>query len=166
VKAGDINQTSKPTMKVALQIQVFAVAACFVISCAPKSSDAQFVKQKVPVEIQSDKPVTVEIDPLSGSDRNEVGIRCSPEVWNVLNSRTKQVEVRLKSSSVTGVEITNVSPSAGAMWPIKAFYHLFTIYGPRGSKATVEITFPNAPAGMTAAEILVLKTPEDTEAPF
>jgi hypothetical protein len=42
---------------------------------------------------------------------------------------------------------------------------LFYIGGNRGAKASVEITFPNAPSGLTHAEIIVGKTPADTCAP-
>jgi hypothetical protein len=149
-------------MKMAWQLAVVSVLVCIVSSCAPQPSSERFVRQKIPIEIQSGKPVTVEIHSLSGNGENDVGIRCSPDVWNALTNGTKSITVRLKSSDKKGTQIGGISPGSGRRWPIESFHYLFYIGGEYHAKASVEITFPNAPAEATRAEIIVDKTPADT----
>lgn len=149
-------------MKMAWQFAVVSVLACLFSSCASQSPDEQFVHQKIPIEIQNGKVVTIEIHALSGNGENDVGIRCSPDVWNALTNGTKSITVRLKSSDKKGTQIGGVSPGSGRRWPIESFHYLFYIGGEYHAKASVEITFPNAPAEATRAEIIVDNTPADT----
>ena len=138
---------------------------CIVSSCASQPPGEGYVRQKIPIEIQSGKPVTIEISSLSGNGENDVGIRCSPEVWNALTNGTETITVRLKSSNKKGTEIYGVYPSrgpSGFLYLIKDVHHLFTIRGQYRATALAEITFPNTPAGITHAEIIVCKTPSDT----
>jgi hypothetical protein len=149
-------------MNTTWQLAAVFVLACIVSSCASQPPGERFVRQKIPVEIQSGKPVTIEIRSLSGNGENHVGIRCSPEVWNTLTNSTKSLTVRLISSNKKGTNIGGISPGSGRRWPIESFHYLFYISGEYHAKASVEITFPNAPAGVTRAEIIVCKTPADT----
>jgi hypothetical protein len=151
-------------MKMAWQLAAVSVLACVITSCASQPPGEGYVHQKIPIEIQSGKAVTVEIH-LSYSGVNDVGIRCSPEVWNALTNGTQAITVRLKSSNKKGTDIYGVHPGgggAGFLHLISDVHFLFEIYGGNYAKASVEITFPNAPPGVTHAEIIVGKTPEDT----
>ena len=145
-------------MKIAWQIA--ALTAMLSLGCKAEA-DARFIRQQTPIEIQSGKPITIDIRSLSGNGWNEVGIRCTPDTWQVLGSKNK-VTVRLISSNQEGTEIINVSPGSHKLWPVESFYYLFSIGGEYRATASVEITFKNAPEGVTHAEIIVLKTPSDT----
>jgi hypothetical protein len=151
-------------MQTAWQLAVVIALVSVFASCASMTPDEQYVRQKIPIEIQSGKAVTVEIH-LSYSGVNDVGIRCSPEVWNALTNGTQAITVRLKSSNKKGTDIYGVHPGgggAGFLHLISDVHYLFEIYGGNYAKASVEITFPNTPPGVTHAEIIVGKTPEDT----
>lgn len=152
-------------MKKGLQFTAVAVLACIFSSCASQLSGERFVSQKIPIEIQSGKAVTIEIHALSGNGPNDVGIRCSPEVWNALTNSTKTITVRLISSDKKSARIYGVHPggtAAGFLYLIPDVHYLFEIDGEYHAKASVEITFPNAPTEPTRAEIIVCKTPADT----
>lgn len=128
--------------------------------------DVQFVRQKIPVEIQSGKPLTIEILSLSGNGVNDVGIRCSPEVWSALTNGTKTIDVQLKSSNKPNTIIGGVnlgSSGTAFLGYIPNVHYLFSIIGEHRAKVTLEITFPNAPEETTGAEIMVGKTPIDTK---
>jgi hypothetical protein len=152
-------------MKTAWQLAAVCVLACICSSCASEPPDVQFVRQRIPVEIQRGKSLTIEIHSLSGNGVNDVGIRCSPEVWNALTNSTKAIEVRLKSSNKPSTQIGGVNPGSSGtafLGYIPNVHYLFYISGEYRAKASVEIAFPNAPAGVTPAEIIVCKTPADT----
>jgi hypothetical protein len=145
-------------------VVVFALA-CIFLSCTPKPPGEQFVRQRIPIEIQSGKIVTVEIHDLSGNGWNDIGIQCSPETWSALTNGIKSITVRLKSSDKNKTEINNVNPGSGDPYflgYVPNVHYLFLIGGEYDANATVEITFPNAPAEVTHAEIIVGKTPADT----
>lgn len=149
----------------AWQLAAVSVLACIFTSCASQPPGEQFVRQKIPIEIQRGKTVTIEIHSLSGNGWNDVGIRCSPEVWNVLTNSTKTISVRLKSSNKPDTKVGGIDPSSGGtafLGYIPNVHYLFYIGGRYRAKASVEITFPNAPAEATSAEIIVCKTPADT----
>jgi hypothetical protein len=146
-------------MKIAWQIAALSVMLS--LGCK-ELGDARFIRQQIPIEIQSGKPVTIEIRSLSGNGWNEVGIRCTPDVWQKLDAKNN-FAVRLISSDEKGTEVSYVSPSDDyKLWPVESFYYLFSIDGKYRADASVEITFKSAPEGVTHAEILVLKTPSDT----
>src|SRR6267378_8686529 len=86
----------KTNKKMVWQLAASSVLACILLSCAGISRDS-FVLQKIPIEIQSGKPVRIEIHSLSGNGVNSVGIRCSQEAWNSLTNGTKSIAVRLIS---------------------------------------------------------------------
>lgn len=138
--------------------------ACFSSSCASRPpSEGFFVRQRIPIEIQSGKPVTIQIRVRSPGGQSEVGIRCSPEVWNALTNAPTGIIVQLLSSNAKRARIDRIPPGYGPYNPIKSFYDLFYLNGmyrlfPR---ATVQITFPNVPPGVTPAEILVCRMPTD-----
>jgi hypothetical protein len=152
-------------MRTAWQLTVVSVLACVITSCASQPPGEGYVRQKIPIEIQSGNAVTIEISSLSGNGVNDIGIRCSPEVWNALTNGTKSITVRLKSSNKPDTNIGGVDPSSGGtafLGYIPNVHYLFYIGGRYRTKASVEITFANAPAGVTPAEIIVCKTPSDT----
>jgi hypothetical protein len=151
-------------MRVVLQFFTASFLMCIFSSCGPQPSGEQYVRQKIPIEIQSGKTVSIEFN-LSGNGPNDVGIRCKPEVWNVLTNGAKTIIVRLKSSDNKNTEVSAVNPggnAAGFLYLIPDVHYLFEIAGEYHAKASVEITFPNAPSGVTPAEIIVCKTPADT----
>lgn len=141
---------------------MLSVPACISLSSASQPPDVQFVREKIPVQIQRGKPLTIEIDPLSGNGANHVGIRSPPGVWNALTNGTNMISVQLKSSNKPNTNIGEISPGGGRLWSIESFHYLFYIGGEYHAKASVEITFSNAPEGITSAEIIVCKTPADT----
>jgi hypothetical protein len=148
-------------------------AACIGFIAACQQQPAQppgeaYIHQSVPIEIEGGKAVVVEIW-LSGNAPNDVGIRCSPETWQALTNSANGIAVALKSSSKTGTQIYGADVRFGGgyfLGYVTNVHYLFEISGERHAKASVIITFPTAPPGVTHAEIIVGKTPEDTEAPF
>jgi hypothetical protein len=145
-------------------------ACCIFGSCSRMASDQPAdvryaARQIIPITIEAGKPIAIDIESLSGNTANSVGIRCSDEIWCVLAKETDKIAVHLKSSNRNGTEIGGVSPDGSNPWHIESFHYLFHIYGMRGAKATVEVTFPNAPPGTTRAQVIVCKTPIDTK-PF
>ena len=115
------------------------------------------MRQKIPIEIQVGKPATIEIRSFGGGRENRVAIRCSPEVWNTLTNGTKTIAVQLVSSN----KATQISGNVLGSGPIESLHYLFSIWGDYQARASVQITFPNAPAGITHAEIFVCRTPRD-----
>jgi hypothetical protein len=153
-------------MKAAWRLSAVSVLVCVFSSCGPQPPDVQFVLQKIPVEIQRGKPLTIEIHSLSGNGVNCVGIRCSPEVWSMLTNSPQSIEVRLKSSNEPRTQIGGVDPSShatGFLEYLTNVHYLFYVQGEHRAKASVEIIFPNAPEETTSAEIIVGKTPIDTK---
>lgn len=149
------------------QLAMVFVVVCFVSSCGPRDSSERFVLQKIPITIQNGKSVSVDVYSLSGNGPNDVGIRCLPEVWNVLTNSREIIQVRLKSSGRQSTRIYSVAPGgagAGFIGYIPNVYYLFEIAGERNVKASIEIVFPHALAEAVHAEIIVCKTPADTEA--
>jgi hypothetical protein len=147
-------------MKLAAQLIIVGVSIWALSSCM--SPDAQYIAQTIPVKIQGTEPVTVEIRSLSGGSPNEVGIRCGPDVWNLIMADKSGFSVRLVSTDKEGTNISDVSPGGGMLWPVVRGYHLFHIGGRRGARATVQIKFPATLRGITNAEVIVMKTPADT----
>ena len=124
------------------------------------------MRQKIPVELQGRKPLTVEISSLSGNGGNDIGILCSPETWNSLTNGSGSLVVRLMSSNRAHTEIGGIdlrSEATGFLGYIPNVHYLFWIMGETHAKATVEITFPNGPEKSTSADIIVGKTPIDTK---
>jgi hypothetical protein len=152
-------------MKMTCQLFALIVLFCLAASCASTTPEQYAVRQKIPIEIQADKPVTIEIHSLSGNGANEVGIRCPYEVWNVLTNSSKKITVRLKSSNKPDTQVGGVNPGSGSPYflgYVPNVHYLFYIGGQFHAKAPVEIIFPNVPPGVTHAEILIGKTPADT----
>jgi len=152
-------------MKPAWQLTLTSVLAFVITSCITQPPGEGYVREKIPVEIESGKPVKIEISSLSGNGVNDIGIQCSPEVWNELTNGTKAITIRLKSSNKADTNIGGVDPGSGGtsfLGYIQNVHYLFYIGGRYRAKASVEITFANAPAGVTPAVIIVCKTPADT----
>ena len=134
-------------------------------SCGPKQKGEQYVRQRIPIQFQRGKLVTIEISSLSGNGVNDVGIRCSSDVWNMMTNSPKKIEVRLKSSSKQNTKISGVDPASSGtafLGYVQDVHYLFYVSGEYHAKASVEIIFPNVPEGTTNAEIIVCKTPADT----
>jgi hypothetical protein len=143
---------------------VFALVSIF-SSCASQTPEEHFVRQKIPIEIQGGKIVTIEIHHLSGNGWNDIGIRCSPEAWNALTNGTKSFMVQLKSSNKKTTKIDGVNPGSGDPYflgYVPNVHYLFLVGGEYHANATVEIAFPNAPAKIIHADIIIGKTPADT----
>jgi hypothetical protein len=138
---------------------------CFCSSCATSPpGESALVLQRIPIEIQSGKPITVEIRVRSSGGQSEVGIRCPPEVWKTLTNGNSGIKVRLLSSNTNRAKIATIPIGYDSYNRIKSMHDLFYLNGmyrlfPR---VTVEITFPAAPAGTTHAEILVCRMATDS----
>src|SRR5947209_8195022 len=100
-------------MRYAVQTAVVFAIICGFAACHRMSPEEQFVRQKIPVEIQNGRTVTVEIPSLSGNGNNDVGIRCSPQLWNLLTNSTKELAVQLKDSSKPDTSIDAVKLGGG-----------------------------------------------------
>jgi hypothetical protein len=151
-------------MKRHLQLGIVLVAGGVVSSCASRAAgESSFIREAIPIEIQHGKPVTIEIHTRSPGGKSEVGIRCSPEVWNTLTNGTEAISIELVSSNKKNVQVFKIHSGYDAACPVKSFYDLCYLYGMNHQfpKATVRIHFPNAPAGITRAEILVCRTSAD-----
>src|SRR5215468_11637313 len=90
------------------------IFAILVLICAfpacRKTPEEQFVRQSIPVQIQNGRTLTFEIKSLSGNGANDVGIRCSPELWKMLTNSTKEISVRLQASSEPDTRFDWVKP--------------------------------------------------------
>ena len=148
-------------MRIALRIGLIFVVTCLFPLCEA-SGEMRYIRQQIPIEIRSGTPIAIKFRSLSGNGWNEVGVRCSPAVWQSLASDKSGVAVHLISSNKEGTKIIDVSPDEHKLWPVESFHYLFSIGGKYGATASVEITFQNAPPGITHADIVVLKTPSDT----
>jgi hypothetical protein len=148
-------------MKLAWKAIVVSAVVCLFSWCMA-SDDARYIRQRSSIEIQEGKPVTVYIRSLSGNGWNEVGIRCSPDVCTKLLEGKDKITARVVSSNKNGTKIIDVSPDDHKLWPVDSFHYLFSIGGEYRANASVEISFPNSPEGVTHAELIVLKTPSDT----
>src|SRR5215469_8083643 len=151
-------------MKAALQLMAVCVTVAILSSCGTQQPGEQFVRQRIPVEIQKAQPIVVGIHSL-GVGANDVGIQCPIEVWTALTNNANTGAVRLTSSTKPGTQIGGIDTTSGGtsfIGYIPNTHYLFYIYGKPGADATVEITFSNAPPGVTAAEIIVCKTPAET----
>jgi hypothetical protein len=126
--------------------------------------EEQYVRQKIPVEIEGGKSITIKIRSLSGNGVNDVGILCSPDLWSALTNGSNSIRVRLIASNKSDTEIGRVDPGGGSAFLgyITNAHYLFSIAGKYHAKATVEIAFPNGPPPPTHAYIIIGKTPADT----
>jgi hypothetical protein len=159
-----MNSPMKINRKIIGQLMTVFMLACGVWSCKEQSPAEYYTSQRIPIEVQSGKAVTVKIT-LSGNGPNDVGIRCSPEVWQALTSGPKTITARVTSSSESGTVLDGVQPGGtadGFLYLIPDVKFLFEISGGHNATAVVEITFPNGPTVATPAEIVVGKTPADT----
>src|SRR5215469_8066245 len=122
-------------------------ALAVLLSRGKMTPDEQFVRDKIPLEIQSGRPIVVRIASLYNGTGNEVGIRCSPETWRTLMEGKNTFSARLLSSTdkATTRLDASVPPGSHKMWPVESFYNLFYVYGDHGASAVVQIAFPNAP---------------------
>lgn len=147
-----------------MRLATLYVLMCILLSsCASQPPGEQFARQKIPVQIQSGKPVTINIH-VTGSGVNDVGIRCSPEVWNALTNGPTPISVRLKSSNKEGVVISEVHPGSSGtsfLGYMPNVHYLFYIHGAH-TGASVEIAFPNVPSEATSAEMIVCVSPNET----
>jgi len=152
-------------MKTAWRLAVAVLLACLLSSCVSHQlGDEWFVRQRIPIEIQSGKPITIIIRATSPGGLSEVGIRCSTEVWTTLTNNTQDISIRLISSRWKGVTISRVPLGYDPQSGINSLHDLFYLRGnyQMFMKATVQIAFPNAPTGVTHAEILICRTPEES----
>src|SRR5436305_2013031 len=134
-------------MKIIQRLAAVSVLAYLSSGCGPKSPEQQYVRQKIPIQVRRGEPITVEIS-LSGNGPNDVGIQCTSEIWSALTNGTESITVRLKSSSKKNTEVYAVNPggsAAGFLYLVPNGHYLFEIIGEYNAKASVEITFPNAP---------------------
>jgi len=140
---------------------VTKVVFVFLLICTSCTRREPYVHQRIPIEIQqSSQVVTIEIRSLYGGVQ-DVGIQCSPEVWNTLTNNAKNnIAVQLKSSDQKDTQIyTNSLGLKGTFCDrVTNVHYLFGIAGEHNAKASVEITFPNAPREGVSADIIVCNT--------
>ena len=152
-------------MKITWKLAAYFGLTYVCASCASRPlSENSFILERIPIEIQRGKPVIFTIRARSPGGLSEVGVRCSLDVWNTLTNGPGYVNVKLLSSNTQLAEVTGIPPGYGAFSPVSSFHDLFWMKGlyrlfPR---ATVQITFPNAPSGVTHAEVFVCRMPTDS----
>jgi hypothetical protein len=148
-------------MKKALQMSGFCLLALIFCSCASgPPTEAFYVRQRIPIEIENGKPSNVDLRIRSPGGRSEVGIQCSPEVWNALTNGTGGITVQLLSSN-KGVQVITVPPGFQGQCPVHSLHVLCYLHG-NHVRASLQITFPNTPAGYTRADVIVCKMASDT----
>ena len=93
--------------------EILALSAIFlaVTCCGRMTPDQQFIRQKIPVQIQNGRTLTIEITSLSENGCNDVGIRCSPTFWKVLTNSTTNITARVTNSSKPDTSIGEVTPT-------------------------------------------------------
>src|SRR5437016_1825700 len=120
---------------------VYIISSC---ATGPPTFDAM-VRESMPIEIQSGKPVTFVVHTRSSGGVSLVGIRCSPEVWNSLTGGTSDIRIQLVSSRWSGVKIRKESlVRHGAPESDISYYDLFSLLGNYQlfTKVQVQIAFP------------------------
>jgi hypothetical protein len=151
-------------MKAAWQLMAVFVTVTLLSSCGQQTPGDRFVRQRIPVEIQKDQPFAVEINSLSAGT-HDIGIQCPTEVWTALTNNANTGSVRLKASSKPGTQIGGITSGSGGtsfIGYVPNTHYLFYVQGEPGADATAEITFSNAPEGVTSADIIVCKNPTET----
>jgi hypothetical protein len=90
-------------------IVALATGVCILLctSCVSRIGEP-FVHQRIPIEVQGDKVVVLEMRGLVGS--HMVGIRCSRELWDELTKCQKGITVRLKSADKQPAEVFAFEP--------------------------------------------------------
>ena len=144
-------------------IVALATGVCILlcISCVSRIGQP-FVHQRIPIEVQGDKVVVLEMHGLAGS--HMVGIRCSPELWDELTNCQKGITVRLKSADTQPAEVFAIEPGrARTTCDQVASCRYFFAVSATGN-VVVEISFPKMTI-VGPAEIIICKTPEQTELP-
>jgi len=149
-----------PNMTIKSQVIKIVILGftCLVASGCGQTSNEPFVEQKIPVQIQAGQPLTLHIDSLSGNGVQGVGLQVPSAIWGELSRNPRAITVRLTSGNDRDTRIDFVNPGADAFTYIQSTpnaYYLFEISGVRGASATFTITFPDAPAGVTNANIIV-----------
>jgi hypothetical protein len=131
----------------------------FVLASCVSTSTDRFALKRIPIEIEAGKPIDVQLR-LTGD--NEVALECSPELWHSLTSGDRSVTARLVSSSRSNSKVGEFHPGKEyIVWGIPDWHYLFRVAGEYHARVKVEITFPNAPAGITKAYIILGKIPSD-----
>src|SRR5580658_3138827 len=122
-------------MKMTGRLMAILAAMCFFLSCKQQRSGEQFIRQKIPIEIQEGQPVIVEIHSLSG-DPNAIGIRCPIEIWTALTNSAKTITAHIKASSKPGTQIgwiNNASDGTSFIGYIPNTHYLFYVFGEPGA---------------------------------
>lgn len=151
-------------MKTFWQIYLMILTGCILSSCATSRSTEEKrigVREKIPIEIQGGRPVTVTLHTRSPGGVAAVAIRCSPEVWKSLTGGNDDFKIQLVSSRWSHVTIRK---EKGDHWATQDYYVLFCLldnYRPF-EKVKVQIVFPNAPPGIIHADIDAFRMPTDS----
>ena len=92
-----------------------------------------------------------------------VGIHCSSQTWNTLTNSPQKLAAQIKVSDKKDAHIYAIDLGwKGTLCDqLPDTHYLFAISAI--GKAVVEITFPQLPSDDSNAEIIVCKTPEQTE---
>jgi len=120
------------------------------------------VFQKVPVEIQGNTVLSMKIKHLAGE--HMVGIRCSLETWNKLTNYQNEISVQIKSADNPPAQVFAIEPGRQGTTCDSANCHYFFAISAKGD-VVLEISFRQMPI-KASAEIIVCKTPEQTESPW
>jgi hypothetical protein len=136
------------------------VATIALFSCA-KETNEPFVHQKIPIVVESEKITTIQMKQLVGD--HMVGIQCSSQVWSALTNSPQNVSVQIKNSDNKEFHIFAIQPALKGTTcdQVPETRYLFAISGV--GNATVEIKFPKLSIDHFDAEMVVCKTPEETE---
>jgi hypothetical protein len=109
------------------------------------------------------KPVRIKLTQLVGN--HMVGIRCSTEMWASLTNHLSQLKVEIKHAQEMPATVYAIEPGrkGTACDQVTDCHYLFAVSAFKS--ILVEIVFPNI-AVKSPAEIIVCKTPEQTELPY
>src|ERR1041385_9193387 len=95
-------------MKTFWQMCLIILTGCVLSSCATGRSIEEKrigIREKIPIEIQGGRPVTLTLHTRGPGGVAAVSIHCSPEVWKSLTGGNGDFEVQLVSSRWNGVTI-------------------------------------------------------------
>ena len=132
-------------------------------SCAAPVIQETGVQQNIPITIQKDSVVQVEMKNLDGV--HNIGIRCPPEVWTDLTNHQASVEMRIASADDRIAYGFGFNPGQKGTEcdQVKDTHYLFSVSAMGDLTMEVDFTtlFTNS-----AAELIVCPAPNPIERPW
>ena len=147
-------------MRINQRFSINLAITLFVLSCLSCGRNDPYVYQRTPIVIGSEKVVAIEMRCLKGT--HVVGIHCQTQAWNALTNCKQGIKVSIKSTDNPALLLpVQLGYKGSTCDQIDDTHYLFSVQA-RGN-LVVEIVFPNMPAEASPADIIVCKTPAQTD---